>query len=119
MGDWLGGDSCFGILDCVDEERDYALPPHGWQVAVPDDMLNAWMGQLAQLPTYWNGVYRPKQGLARTGVTLIPPESLPALIEVVVEKTEAAFRQMEVFEQLLALLKRAGAEGKFVVNYGV
>jgi hypothetical protein len=119
MGDWLGGDARFGILEQVDANRDYALPPHEWQVAVPDDMLNAWMGHLEQLPTYWNGLYRQKEGLARTGVTLIPPESLPALMEVVIAETEAVFRQLSEFGQLLALLKRAGVERKFVVCYGV
>lgn len=60
---------------------------------------------------YWNTVGCTGKGLADTGVTLIPPGSLPKL-------REAVSRQGDMAE-LAALLRRAERENKWVIHYGI
>jgi hypothetical protein len=128
MGDWLGGDSHFAILEVVNNGKNYAKE-HSSSLAekaeirkvvsVPDDMLNSWMPHFMHMATYWESTDRPNTGLARTGVTLIPPESLSVLIDIVSSKTEPSFSQLDEYSTLVELLRAALEEKKFVINYGI
>ena len=63
------------------------------------------------LELYWHTVGCAGKGLADTGITLIPPVSLPKL-------REAVSRQGDMAE-LAALLRRAERENKWVIHYGL
>ena len=56
-------------------------------------------------------VDRPGRGLCYTGITLIPPETLPGLREAVTRQGRMA--------ELAALLRRAERENKWVIHYGI
>jgi hypothetical protein len=60
---------------------------------------------------YWHTVDRPGRGLCYTGITLIPPETLPGLREAVTRQGGMA--------ELAALLRRAERENKWVIHYGI
>ncbi len=46
-------------------------------------IIDGWWSRLVLFKTYFHSLKRPGFGLARWGVTLIPPESLPAFQEIV------------------------------------
>lgn len=110
----------FGILDRIDPLRDYGrsyTPEQYGCVAIDDDYLNDWWPRWAELPSYFHCLSRPEKGLARYGVTLLPPASLPAFREIVA--SDPRCRKDPSLCALAALLDRAVREGKFVIHYGV
>lgn len=110
----------FGILDRVDPARDYGdsyTPEQYGCVAIDDDYLNDWWPRWAELPSYFHCLARPGKGLARYGVTLLPPSSLPTLRDMVC--SDPRYGQDPALEALADVLARAAREEKFVIHYGV
>ena len=114
---YQGGDRAeFGILEQVDPEKDYGgeYTPHAYGcIAVCDDSLEGWYPRCEQMETYFHTLRRPAHGFARYGVTLIPPRSLPLLLEL------ARSAKGEGAELLVETVRRAMTEGKYVIHYGV
>ena len=63
---------------------------------------------LKDLPCYWCTIDRPEKGLAYCGITLIPPASLPILLQSAGES-----------EPLQKLIKRAMVESCFIIHFGL
>ena len=97
-------------------EEEFAYAPERYPdlTAVDDDLLNEWAGRrrdaLWAVPVYFESLHRPEKGLAWYGVTLIPPDSALLLRDLL---------DAPDFEELAALLKRAAAENKFIIHYGI
>lgn len=87
----------------------------GWKkyscVAVHDDYLADVREDLQKLPVYLESIEEAGEGLEECGIELIPPESIPALLQALEEK--------EGFGELRPLLRRAQKEGKFVIHFGL
>lgn len=79
--------------------------------AVDDCYLEDVLEKFAGIPVYWQTVDQPGSCLDYCGITLIPPESLPAFLSVV--------RALPGFGPLLPLLEQAEKEGKFVIHFGI
>ena len=82
-----------------------------------DDYLDDWWSRLELIPTFFHTLDRPELGLARYGITLIPPESLPALEEIVLSD-----RRIQTDEQLVELsrvLREAIRRKKHMIHFGV
>ncbi|MBO5253425.1 MAG: hypothetical protein J6C51_05725 [Clostridia bacterium] len=78
-------------------------------VVVHDEIVECFGDSvLRDLPCFWCSVDRPEKGLAYCGITLIPPSSLPTLLEAAGES-----------ETLQKLLEKAIAENRFVIHYGL
>ena len=81
-------------------------------ISVGDADLEPFYAELDKVPCYWfiyDGV--PEYGLQTMGVTLIPPESLSAVLEIVSKNPNLA--------ELCALLSRAREDNKYVIHFGV
>ena len=113
----------FGIIENFDEKADYTgyFPKKYHCVAINDDLyLNDWWEALSRIDTfnvYTKGVLQPQKALSRWGTTVIPPTSLPALLEIVLSD-----RRSKKDKRLIAfarLLHRAIIESKYVIHYGV
>ena len=76
-----------------------------------DDEIERLLPETLGLPMYWHTVDRPGRGLCYTGITLIPPETLPGL--------RAAVTRQGGMAELAALLRRAERENKWVIHYGI
>ncbi|WP_062328004.1 hypothetical protein [Treponema endosymbiont of Eucomonympha sp.] len=119
-------DANFGIIDDFDEQNNYTsffnfkdmLREHHC-VPIDDEILNDWVEAFENVKTYYHCFSRPDKGFARYGVTLVPPESIAALIGIVETKTSAQWREGFNIDKLLELLKKANAAKKFVIVYGV
>lgn len=118
---YKGGDRAeFGIIDDFDVKKDYGEsyePKRYHGIAICDSALDDWWEQLSEIESYFHSFSRPSRGLARWGVTLIPPESLSLLIGIVKTQTKPEYQNdaMEIIE----LLEKAQKSDKFVIHYGV
>ena len=80
----------FGIIECFDEHGDYTeYAPERYQcVAIDDDRyMNDWWNSLLEMETYnvcSESILQPQKALSRWGITIIPPSSLPKLLNIVV-----------------------------------
>ena len=104
----------FGILprDPLPGERYDSYTPERYHcIAVDDAWIEPLSDRLADVPMYCHTLDRPETGLVYCGVTLIPPASLPAVLDALDGGAELA--------PLRALLERARAEGRFVIHYGL
>lgn len=127
----LGPYAYFGIIDVLEEKKDYAIFEEGISfedclkkyhcIAIPDDIINDWWDGLTAMRSYYHCFNRPETALARWGVTLIPPESLKEFADIIKTQTCDRFLvlcQMEL-SALLNLLEQAQQENKFIIHYGV
>ncbi len=80
-------------------------------IAVDDEYIQTVAEKLAGVSVYWHGLNRPESGLAYHGITLIPPEAIAEVIEVV--------RYVPEMRRLMELLVVAKRERKFVIHFGV
>ena len=109
----------FGIVEdaaALPEEIGYEPEKYGC-VWIDDDYLEDWWPRLELIPAFFHTLDRPELGLARYGITLIPPGSLPALEEIVLSD-----RRVKTDEQLVELsrvIREAIRRGKFVIHFGV
>ncbi len=110
----------FGIIDCFDETKDYGVyePEQYHCVYIDDDRyIDDWWERLRLMKTYFHRFSRPEMGLARYGVTLIPPESLHAFQDIVL--ADHRINEDEQLVLLAQLIQKAVQEGKYMIHFGV
>lgn len=110
----------FGIIQDFDKDKSYSTyEPHKYNcVAIADDRyINDWWQELLKIDTYNMSISQSQKALSRWGTTIIPPESLPALLAIV--EKDRRYRWDRRLRVLAKLLRRAIAEGKYVIHYGV
>ena len=109
----------FGIIDQIDGQKDYSeYEPEIYHcVAIDDGYLDAWCPRLMMLKTYFHSLRRPAFGLARYGVTLIPPGSLQELQDIVLsDKGNLSDDALMALHEKIA---QAIEENKYLIHYGV
>lgn len=113
----------FGIIEHLDAKADYTeySPKKYHCVAIDDDLyLNDWWRALSLIDTYnvySKGVLQPQKALSRWGITIIPPSSLPALLDIVL--SDKRYKKDKRLIAFAGLLHRAIMENKYVIHYGV
>jgi hypothetical protein len=75
----------FGIIDQFEKDKDYSkYEPKKYNcITIDDNYLSDWNNDLAIIKSYFHSYNRPEFGLARWGITLIPPESVGQLFSIV------------------------------------
>ena len=81
------------------------------ELLFPDDYLEPVVTQLDDIDFFWHTTDVPGKGLAYTGITLIPPASMPEFIAVIENIGELS--------ELKTLLQKAWRENKWVIHYGL
>ena len=109
----------FGIIEEIEETQKYSYEPEKYHCVYIDDeaYIDDWWDKLLIMKTYFHNLNRPEFGLARCGITLIPPESLPAFQEIVLSD-----RRINEDEHLVALadkIQEAINRNKFMIHYGI
>ncbi len=109
----------FGIIDNFEENKDYSIyePEQYNCIAINDDYITDWWNNLGLLKTYFHCFNRPNFSLARHGVTLIPPQSLEQLLEIV--SSDKRSKSSEELIDLMILLQKAKSDNKYVIHYGI
>ncbi|MCB6364988.1 hypothetical protein LI291_02120 [Intestinibacillus massiliensis] len=105
-----------GIIERFDpktrEYESYTPEKYGC-IAVTDDALEPALLQLGQLPTFWHTGARPAAGFAMTGVTLLPPGSVPAFRRALENAGDPALRAA------IDKAREAGHRQKYMILYGL
>lgn len=113
----------FGIIEYFDEYGDYTeYAPERYQcVAIDDDKyLNDWWNSLLEIDTfnvYSKHIMQPQKALSRWGITIIPPSSLPKLLNIVV--SDKRYRRDKRLVDFALLIQRAIEHEKYMIHYGV
>lgn len=80
-------------------------------ISVDDKYLEGIVKGLSSIDFYWHTLSSPQKGLAYYGITLVPPHSLKAFIDVISENPELS--------ELKKLLEKALDDNKWVIHYGI
>ena len=80
-------------------------------ISVNDDDIVPLLKNLNEVKLYWHTLDKPAYGLAYYGITLIPPESMDAIMEIV--------RSSHNLSELFDLLSSAQKENKFIIHFGI
>lgn len=109
----------FGIIEDIDETQSYSYAPDKYHCVFIDDeiYIDDWWNKLLLLKTYFHSLNRPEFGLARYGITLIPPESLPAFQEIVL--SDKRLKQDENLVKLAETIQDAIQRNKYMIHYGI
>lgn len=110
----------FGIIEELDPAKHcYDYEPEKYHcVAIDDDAyINDWWPRLVLMKTYFGNLRRPEFGLARWGVTLIPPESLPAFQDIVL--SEPRLKTDPRLAALAEVIRDAIERNKYMINLGI
>ncbi len=116
----------FGIIDDFEKFQkrgkylEYA-PEKYHCVAIDDDMyLNDWWESLSQIDTFnvfSNHILQSQKSLSRGGITIIPPESLPSFLDIVVSDKRYAIDKS--LAALAETIRNAIEDEKYMIHYGV
>ena len=80
-------------------------------ISVDDDDLANIVERLSTIDFYWHTLSAKRKGLAYYGITLIPPDSLKAFIDVIADISE--------LNELKKLLEQALDKNKWMIHYGI
>ena len=104
----------FGIMPSnpLKGERYDCYSPEKYNcISVDDDYILPLLKKLNEVQCYHHTTDRKEYGLAYYGITLIPPESLSSVIEIIWGNKNLS--------ELLALLSKAEKQNKYVIHFGI
>ena len=104
----------FGIMMDTpkpDKRYDKYEPEKYVCISVDDVYLEDIAERLLSIDFYWNTLSVKGKGLSYCGITLIPPGSLKAFIDAIVDNSELS--------KLKELLEKALDNSKWVIHYGL
>lgn len=104
----------FGIMMVAPQSGKSYTEYEPWKyscIYVDDDDLESVAERLTSVDLYWNTLSVKGKGLAYYGITLIPPCSLKAFIDVIADFSE--------LYELKELLEKALDKNKWVIHYGI
>ncbi len=111
----------FGIIDNIEDTvmNGVSFDLEKYHCAAIDDdiYINDWWDRLSLLKTFFQSLERPSFGLARWGITIIPPESLPDFQNIVISD-----KRINSDENLVVLSEKIGQaikENKYMIHFGV
>ncbi|MEK4386330.1 short-chain dehydrogenase [Solibacillus sp. FSL W7-1464] len=107
----------FGIIKDITEESYKSYAPEKSQcISVDDDIITNLIGPLSLMKTYFHSLHRPEYGLAYHGITIIPPESLPTFLDIVLSADEKQCDDLNILGQKIIQAKQ---ENKYMIHYGI
>ncbi len=113
----------FGIIDDFNESIDYTgYNPKKYNcVAIDDDLyVNDWWPKLMEidmLNVFEKYIFHPQKALSRWGITIIPPKSLPALLDIV--KTDRRYDKDKHLIVFADVISQAISMNKYMIHYGI
>lgn len=113
----------FGIIENFNENGNYMeyTPEKYHCVAIDDDKyLNDWWNALLRMDTfnvYSERILQPQKALSRWGITIIPPSSLPILLNIVT--SDKRYKRDKRLRLLVCLIQMAIEREKYMIHYGV
>lgn len=104
----------FGIMENPPEQGarydEYELQKYNC-ISVDDDYLENVVGNFDHIDFYWHTLGIKKKGIAYSGVTLIPPCSIQAFMDVI--------KDISALYELKELSQKALKENKWIIYFGI
>lgn len=109
----------FGIIDDFNEKKDYSeYKKEEYNcISIDDELVVHITKYLKNLKTYHNNFNEEANGLAYTGVTIIPPKSLAYFYDIVA--TVNQFKKSTELSNLSTLILEAKKNEKYLIHYGI
>jgi hypothetical protein len=109
----------FGIIDKIENvKRDIGYEPQKYNcISVDDEIINHLKEHLSIMRTFFHSLERPEFGLAYWGITIIPPESLSVLNDVITSSTMC--KKSAELNQLALKIIKAKEENKYMIHFGI
>lgn len=109
----------FAIIDEFDKQKSYLdYESHKFNcILVDDEIIDSLMDHLSIMKTYFHSFKRPEYGLARWGITIIPPESLSLFYDVIA--SSKLFSKSPELNELASKIIQAQEESKYMIHYGI
>ena len=104
----------FGIMQNAPEPRkryDEYEPQKYNCISVDDNYIEDIVAKFNLIDFYWHTLDAPEKGIAYAGVTLIPPTSMQAFIDVI--------KDVFGLSELKELSEKAFAENKWIIHFGL
>ena len=104
----------FGIMQTAPQkgQRYDVYSPQKYNcITVDDDCLEDIVANFNDIDFYWHSLDVPGKGIAYYGITLIPPVSMQEFISVI--------KNVPELSELKALAKKAYAENKWIIHFGL
>ena len=104
----------FGIMMNTPRQSERYDEYEPWKyecISVDNKYLEGVVERLSSIDFYWHTLSVKRKGLAYCGVTLVPPCSLKAFIDVIADNSELS--------ELKKLLENALSNNKWVIHYGL
>lgn len=110
--------AAFALVTMIEDDAFQAWDPADFVCYPIDDAyLDGWWDRLVLLQTYAHQRSRAYHGLARWGITLIPPQSLPQLQDIVL--CEPRLPQDAQLIALASLIQQAINAQCYLIHFGV
>lgn len=113
----------FGIIDCIEENKDYSYEPKKYNcIYVDGDLIDeiyskGFGSKTKTLETFAHNTNRPYKDLAYYGITLIPSRSLNQFLDIVIEENiDYKSKELEI---LINKISEAIKEHKWLIHYGI
>lgn len=109
----------FGIIEDINNSKiGIAYEPVKYDcISVDDEIIDTIYERLLIVKTYFHSLDRPEFGLAYSGITIIPPESLSLFYDVVIS-LNLYENSLELYE-LAQKIKEAYEGRKYMIHYGI
>jgi len=108
----------FGIIDDITKKTYKSYAPEKSQcISVDDEIITNLMKPLSLMKTYFQSLNRPEYGLAYHGITIIPPESLPTFLDIVLSTDD--LKQYDDINELGEKIIQAKNKNKYMIHYGI
>lgn len=82
-------------------------------IKIDDDFIEPILIDLQGIDCYWHTIQISGKGLAYYGITLIPPESMDALTNIL-----SVQNKIEYID-LIFLINKAKEENKYIIHFGI
>ncbi len=113
----------FGLIDQFEENKWYqTYEPQKYHCVsvdmdIMDQVFEAHIEELMQIKTFAVSSTQPLHGLDEAGVTLIPPESLKAFCDVIVNANRR-LKTPQLF-MLVEKVREAMEKSKYLIHFGI
>jgi len=109
----------FGIINnfCPNKKYNEYEPEKYHCVAIDDKYIDDWWDSLLMIQTYNMSLEQSQRALSRWGITLIPPESLLALLSIISQ--DKRIYEDENLVRLAEKIQEAIDKHKYMIYYEV
>lgn len=106
----------FGIMNNkpMDKEIFNEYEPNKYNcISIDDDFIEPILIELQNVNCYWHTLENKGDGLAYCGITLIPPESMGLLKDILLQQDNTEYID------LISLVNKAKEDNKYIIHFGI